>query len=58
MYGKGAGTLSAASGISLLPNTGNSHPLFIIAAGLLVSGIVVFVISFVLSRKHRHTEAN
>ncbi|MGD0284409.1 MAG: LPXTG cell wall anchor domain-containing protein [Candidatus Saccharimonadales bacterium] len=57
MYGKGAGTLSAATGISLLPNTGDSHTLFIVAAGLLVGGVVVFVISLVLARKSRHTEA-
>jgi hypothetical protein len=58
MYGKGAGTLSVATGISLLPDTGNSRPLFILAVSLLVCGIAVFVIATVLARKSRQTEAN
>jgi hypothetical protein len=53
MYGKGVGTLNAATGISLLPDTGNNKPLFVIALSLLVSGVVIFTISTVLARKSR-----
>jgi LPXTG-motif cell wall-anchored protein len=58
MYGKTVGTLNVATGISLLPDTGNSRTLFIIAASLLVSGVAIFVIATVLARKSRQTEAN
>jgi len=58
MYGKTVGTLNVASGISLLPDTGNNRTLFIIAAGLLVSGVAIFVIATVLARKSRQTAAN
>ncbi len=58
MYGKGAGTLNVASGISLLPETGNNRPLFIVAVSLLVVGVAVFAISTVLARKSRQSEAN
>lgn len=52
MYKPGlGGGVSAATGIALLPDTGSNHLLFALAAGLLVSGIVVMAISFVLSRK-------
>jgi hypothetical protein len=57
MYGKGAGALNVATGISLLPDTGNSRPLFIVAVALLVSGVVIFTIATVLARKSRQTEA-
>lgn len=56
MYGKPLGVVNAATGISLLPNTGNNHLLFALALGLLVSGAIVFVASLVLSRKG--TQAN
>jgi hypothetical protein len=58
MYGKTVGTLNVATGISLLPDTGNSRKLFIIAATLLVSGVAIFVIAAVLARKSRQTAAN
>lgn len=58
MYGKGVGTLNVAAGISLLPDTGNSRPLFILAVSLLVSGVVIFAISTVLARKSSQNEAN
>ncbi len=58
MYGKTVGTLNVATGISLLPDTGNSRKLFVIAATLLVSGVAIFVIAAVLARKSRQTAAN
>jgi hypothetical protein len=43
----------------LLPDTGNSRPLFVVAASLLASGVVVFVVATVVARKARlHSEAN
>ena len=57
MYGKGAGTLNVASGISLLPETGNNRTLFIVALSLLVGGVAIFVISTVLARKSHQTKA-
>lgn len=56
MYGKGAGTLNVATGISLLPDTGNNHLLFIVAVSLLVTGIAIFTLSTVLTHKRRQTE--
>jgi hypothetical protein len=55
MYGQTVGTLNAATGIALLPDTGNSRTLFVIAASLLVSGVAIFVIATVLGRKSRQT---
>ncbi len=53
MYGKGAGVLNVATGISLLPDTGNSRPLFIVAVSLLVSGAVIFTVATIVARKSR-----
>lgn len=58
MYGKGLGVINAATGISLLPDTGNSKPLFVVAACLIISGVAVFVAATVLGRKSRQNEAN
>lgn len=58
MYGKGLGVVNTATGISLLPDTGNNHLLFVLAGSLLASGIVIFVVSFVLGRRSRLAEAN
>ena len=52
MYGNKLGVVNTATGISLLPNTGNNHLLFAIGAGLLLSGIAILAISFVLNRKN------
>ncbi len=51
MYGKGAGSLATSTGIAVLPETGSNHGLFVLAASLIVVGIVVFVASTVLARK-------
>lgn len=51
MYGKTLGTVNTAAGISLLPNTGNSRLLFVVALSLLVSGVVVFVAATLSARK-------
>jgi LPXTG-motif cell wall-anchored protein len=53
MYGKGLGVANTATGIALLPNTGDNRVLFAIALGLLVAGIAIFAISTVLARKNR-----
>ena len=53
MYGKGLGVANTATGISLLPNTGDNRVLFVVALGLLASGIAIFAISTVLARKNR-----
>lgn len=53
MYGRGAGSLVTSTGIALLPNTGDSSKLFIVAASLVVAGIVVLIFSTVASRKAR-----
>jgi hypothetical protein len=53
MYGKVLGATNVATGISLLPATGSSRPLFITAAVLLVSGVAIFVAATVLTRKSR-----
>lgn len=57
MYGKGLGVVNAATGISLLPDTGNSRTLFVVAASLIVSGVAIFVAATVLGRKSRQSEA-
>jgi hypothetical protein len=51
MYGKVLGIANVATGISLLPDTGNNRPLFIVAASLLVCGAAIFVIATVLAHK-------
>lgn len=58
MYGKVLGAANVATGVSLLPETGDSKPLLVAAATLLVSGVVIFVVATVLARKSRQTEAN
>lgn len=58
MYGKGAGALNIATGVSLLPETGSNRTLFVVAASLLASGIAILVVATVLARKNRHSEAN
>lgn len=58
MYGKGAGALNVATGISLLPSTGSNRVLFIVAVSLLLSGVAIFTVATVLARKNRQTEAN
>jgi LPXTG-motif cell wall-anchored protein len=58
MYGKTLGVANTATGISLLPDTGDNHLLFALASSLLVSGIAIFIASFVIGRKARQTEAN
>jgi LPXTG-motif cell wall-anchored protein len=58
MYGKGLGVVNTATGISLLPNTGDSRPLLVAAVSLLASGVIIFVAATVVARKNRHNEAN
>jgi hypothetical protein len=59
MYGKpGLGAGNTVAGISLLPATGNSTPLFIVAASLIATGVAILVASIVVARKNRTSEAN
>lgn len=57
MYGAGLGVANTATGVALLPNTGDSRPLFVAAVTLLVSGAVILVVSAVMARKSR-SQAN
>jgi predicted phage tail protein len=50
MYGK---VLPSATGIALLPATGDNKVLFIAAVSLIVGGVAIFVASTVLARKSR-----
>lgn len=58
MYGKGVGTVNTATGVALLPSTGDSRLLFAIATGLLVSGVIILIAATVMARKNSHNEAN
>ncbi len=55
-YVKGAST--TVPGLALLPATGNSRPLFFLAAGLVAAGVLIFVVSTFLARKNSQSEAN
>lgn len=57
MYGKSLGVANTATGVALLPDTGNDRPLFMLAAALVLSGVIVFIVSTVLTRKSRSNEA-
>jgi hypothetical protein len=57
MNGTGLGIVNVATGFSLLPDMGNDHPLFMIAAGLILSGVVILTISTAITRKSRKKEA-
>lgn len=58
MYGKGLGVVNAATGVSLLPDTGSNHTLFVIAISLMASGVVVFAGSTLLGLRNRRSETN
>jgi len=51
------GTLPTVAGVSLLPATGNSRPLFIAAVSLIAGGVVIMLIAALSARKSR-SEAN
>ncbi len=55
-YGKGA--TPSVLGAAILPYTGGNDTLFIVAAGFITLGVVVFVASLVLARKNRQTSTN
>ena len=57
MYGKGLGLVNAATGVSLLPETGNSRTLFTVAVTLLATGVVIFAVSFAMGRRAKSAEA-
>ena len=43
------------AGVAMLPATGDNTLLFALAIGLLVSGVAIFAVSFVMSRKSVQT---
>jgi predicted phage tail protein len=58
MYGKpGLGALQTATGLSLLPSTGDSKILFVIAASMVATGVAIMIASVVVARKHRTSSA-
>lgn len=58
MYGKVLGAGNVATGVAVLPNTGDSRLLFAVASGLLVSGVAILVVAAVLARKSRRAATN
>jgi hypothetical protein len=60
MSGSAAGVSTTAVGgvgVALLPATGNTRPLFIVAATLLVGGLVTLLASGLVTLKSRKSEA-
>ena len=57
MNGKGLGVLNIATGISLLPETRDSRPLFVAAISFLICGLLIFATTFILGRKSRKNVA-
>lgn len=53
MYGK-ISALPTTAGAALIPFAGNNQVLFIVAAGLVLSGLAIFTISTVLARKSQN----
>ncbi len=58
MQGTSLGIVNVATGISLLPETGNHHVLFLVAASLLVSGVIVLAVSTILNFLSRRRDSN
>lgn len=46
-------TVSGVAGVAILPNTGSTRPLFLIAAVLLVGGLVTLAVSGIIAVKNR-----
>jgi predicted phage tail protein len=58
MYGKpNLGALQTATGLSLLPATGDSKILFIIAASMVATGVAIMIASAIVARKSRTSAA-
>lgn len=49
MYGK----VPTVAGVSVLPATGNSKPLLIVALSLIAGGVATMVVAAILARKSR-----
>lgn len=59
MYGKpGLGALNTATGVSLLPATGDNKVLFIVAASLIATGVAIMIASSIVARKSRTSVTN
>ena len=52
MYGATLGAANVATGVAVLPNTGDNKVLFAAAVFLLVSGVIVLIASTVSARKN------
>ncbi len=57
MYGNPVGPANVVTGVSLLPATGDSTLLFVVAASLIATGVAIMVASLVVARKSRTSEA-
>jgi uncharacterized integral membrane protein len=57
MNGRGFGALNVATGISLLPITHDSRPLFVAALSFFVCGLIILTTATILARKGRKSEA-
>ncbi|MET0979956.1 MAG: LPXTG cell wall anchor domain-containing protein [Candidatus Saccharimonadales bacterium] len=55
MYGKPALVTPAIAIPAVLPTTGSNDNLFILAASMLALGVVVYLVTLVLTRKSRQT---
>lgn len=55
MYGPKVPTVA---GVSLLPATGDSRLLLIVAVSLIAAGVAIFVATTIMARKTRRSEAN
>ena len=53
MYGKTLGVANVATGIAMLPNTGDNKLLFVIALSFLLVGCIIFATSMALSIKKK-----
>lgn len=51
MYGKTLGVANVATGISMLPNTGDNSTLFVIALSLVIVGATVLAATAITSLK-------
>lgn len=58
MYETNTGVVNTATGVAVLPNTGDNKFVFAVALALLVSGVIILVTATVSARKKSKSEAN
>jgi LPXTG-motif cell wall-anchored protein len=54
MYGRGAGSVVTTAGVALLPDTGSSNKILVLAASLVLVGVAILVVSTVMAHKSRN----